>query len=368
MESNGLVTVDEEQHALTESGRKQAAERLTGVRRFGELLRSLLEPATAARVSLVAHLGLAAVKLPAAWLSGSVGLLNDAADTLLDGVSSLLVYAGIRWDRERWVNVGLVAVMAGTGLFTLYEAVQRLWQPQAPEADAISFGAAFLSAVVCLTLGTYQRYVGTRTATLSLVTQAVDSRNHVVVAASVAAGLLASLARFPLLDTLVGLGVSLLILWSSAELVLDVIRSRDEEAPEMAPYAPAMLERYDQFRQQQMQDWMLYLVGAGLATSRDEVTTQAQQAVDLASHPVLRALGLQSTGLEQLVEPALHGLIGPLLLAKPDGSIVLTPAGRERLRRSTRRSRSGRHRLTPRHGPRRSGHWQKPGLPTPEKE
>jgi len=53
------------------------------------------------------QLGLAALKLPAGLLSGSVGLLNDATDTLLDGISSLLVYAGLRFDRERTVNVVL---------------------------------------------------------------------------------------------------------------------------------------------------------------------------------------------------------------------------------------------------------------------
>lgn len=52
-------------------------------------------------------MGLAALKLPAGLLSGSVGLLNDATDTLLDGISSLLVYAGLRFDRERTVNVVL---------------------------------------------------------------------------------------------------------------------------------------------------------------------------------------------------------------------------------------------------------------------
>jgi hypothetical protein len=141
-----------------------------------------------------------------ALLSGSVGLLNDATDTLLDGLSSVLVYLGLRFDRERAANG--VLLMLGTGGLTCYEAVRRLLVPVAPDVDAFTFVATLLSALVCWGLYLYQRFVGVRSGSLALITQSVDSRNHVIVAASVTAGLIASRLDFPLLDTLVGLAVA----------------------------------------------------------------------------------------------------------------------------------------------------------------
>ena len=115
----GWVVRQDERYTLTALGREEARVPLDDMRRTRALLRKLVQPQTVSKVSLGVHLGLAALKLPAGLLSGSVGLLNDAADTLLDGFSSLLVYAGLRFDRERAVNVVLVLLMLATGCFTL---------------------------------------------------------------------------------------------------------------------------------------------------------------------------------------------------------------------------------------------------------
>ena len=45
-------------------------------------------------------------------------------------------------------------------------------------------------------LWSYQRHVGLRSGSVALITQSVDSRNHVIVALGVTAGLIASLLRF----------------------------------------------------------------------------------------------------------------------------------------------------------------------------
>jgi divalent metal cation (Fe/Co/Zn/Cd) transporter len=71
------------------------------------------------------------LKPPAALLSGSVGLLNDATDTLLYGFSSSVVYFGIRLHRERAVSLVLVIVMLATGVAMPYEAGRRFSVPLA---------------------------------------------------------------------------------------------------------------------------------------------------------------------------------------------------------------------------------------------
>jgi len=313
-------------------GHEEASKRLASLRKLGGKVHKLLQPQTVAQVSLAVHLGLAALKLPAGLLSGSVGLLNDAADTLLDGLSSLLVYAGMRFDKERVVSVVLVLLMLVTGGFTFYEAVRRFFVPFEPEVDWFTFLATILSALVCLVLYFYQRFVGLRGGSMALITQSVDSRNHVIVAASVTAGLIASLLRFPLLDTLVGLAVAVLILKSAVELAVELVRSLGEEDVDLSRYRMGLAEQYEQFRQAQLRDWMLYLVEERGVLTRAELLARARQALDFGDNPVLQELGLaERPQAGEMIEQSLAGLFERGWLVEQD-RLTVTDAGKDRLR------------------------------------
>jgi len=124
-------------------------------------------------------------------------------DTILDGVSSLLVFFGFRFHRERAANVVLVVFMLGTGGYTLFRAFQRFFVPYTPEVNMFTFTAALVSAGVCGLLWAYQRFAGLKNKSFTLITQSVDSRNHVIVAAGVTAGLIAARMDWPLLDLFV---------------------------------------------------------------------------------------------------------------------------------------------------------------------
>jgi hypothetical protein len=92
----GWIVCEGERYSLTSLGREGANERLAQLGETGVSIRKLLLPQTVSKVTLGVHWGLAAIKLPAGLLSGSAGLLNDAIDTLMDGLSSVLVYFGLR--------------------------------------------------------------------------------------------------------------------------------------------------------------------------------------------------------------------------------------------------------------------------------
>jgi Co/Zn/Cd efflux system component len=346
MEEASWVERQEERYALTPLGHEKAAKRLVGLRKVGRLARKLVQPPTVSQVSLGVHLGLAALKLPAGLLSGSVGLINDAADTLLDGLASLLVYAGLRLNRERAVNVVLVLLMLGTGGLTFYEAMHRFFIPFEPEVDWFAFLAAALSALVCLALWGYQRYVGLRSGSVTLITQSVDSRNHVIVALSVTAGLVASLLRFSLLDTLVGLAVAVLMLKSAVELGVETVRSLREGKADFSRYRMGLVERYEQFRQAQLRDWMLYLVEKEKVPTRAELRARTRQAFDFSDNPALREFGLdRQSETGELVEQSLHELYERGWLAG-DEQLSATDAGREHLSRVMGRTRGERHRFS----------------------
>ena len=299
-------------------------------------LQKLLNPESVSKVSLAVHLGLAVIKLPAGLLSGSVGLINDGADTLLDGLASLMVYFGLRMDKERQVNFALVFLMLITGSFALFNAVQRFFLPFEPQVDWFTFAAAIFSALVCAVLWLYQRYVGSEKCSVALITQSIDSRNHVIVGVSVTAGLVAALLNFGLLDALVGLAVAILILKSAVELAIELYKSMNGEEVDFTHYKFGVVKRYEDFRQNQFCQWMLYVVNENGSLPYPELVARARQTLDFSDNTVLSAIGLnQDLGEQGLVEQSLQQLFERGWMTGQD-AVSLTSAGRKQLQQHMR--------------------------------
>jgi Co/Zn/Cd efflux system component len=330
--NRGWVALAGAHYALTPLGRKEVEARLSELGETGALLRKSLHPQAVSKVTLGVHLGLAALKLPAGILSGSVALINDAADTLLDALSSIVVYAGIRFNRERGANVTLVLLMLATGGFTLYEALQRFFIPAELTIDWFAFLAAILSAPICMMLWAYQRFVGLRSGVMALITQSVDSRNHVIISGGVIAGLVAAYLEFPLLDTVVGLAIALLILKSALELAVETIRSFGEEEVDLSRFEFGITAQYEKFRGAQLRDWMLYQVEKQGIDSRSELIDLARQAIDFNNIAAARAIGLsqQPTRDNERIERSFSELIENGWMTG-EGRLAVTNSGKQRL-------------------------------------
>jgi hypothetical protein len=330
----GWVARKGELYELTPQGTDKVGKRASELGQIGMRARAFLIPQNASKLTLGIHLTLVTLTLPAALLSGSVGLLNDAADTLLDAVSSTLVYLGFRFNRERAVNVVLVILMLAIGAFTFFEAVRRFFVAAAFEVSWFPFLAAVLSACICLVLWTYQRYVGLQYGSMALIAQSVDSRNHVIVAAGVTAGLIASLLRFPLLDTLVGFAVSIVILKSAVELTVEVIRSLGGEDVDLSSFEFGLSAQFEKFREAQFRDWMLYLVGKEGVQTRAELVKRGGQAFDADRVFSFQAMGFEQ-GLPQGREMAERSLSELVKRGWLTGKrkMRMTDSGKKRLRR-----------------------------------
>jgi len=334
MLQDGWVVRAGTRYQLTDLGKAESARPLADLQRTGEILRRAAQPTTAAIVSLGLHLCLAAIKIPVGMISGSVGLLNDGLDTLGDGLSSLLVLLGLRNNRERAANVALVVLMLITAGMTLFEATRRLFSPPETTADLLAFGAAILSALLYGLLSLYQRAVGQRAGSMSLITQAIDSRNHVIVAASVTAGLIAALSSLYFVDAIVGLAVALLILKSAVELVIELIHSLSGEESDQGERKD-LLARLERYRRDQLADWMLYLVQSEQIANLADLSQRATEALDMSDNPSLRALGLGQSeeGASARVGEALD-LIRTNAWLRTEPALDLTSAGESHLRQA----------------------------------
>jgi hypothetical protein len=291
MVSRGWATADAERYFLTELGRRQAERALDVAHATIGRRRTLLTAEYAARATLVVQVVLALLKVPAALLSGSVAQLNDAADTMLDLFSSVVVYVGMRLGRERVVSIVLVLLMLGTGAFTLLEALGRMLNPTSPALSPYPTAVAIGSIGVYGLLWAYQRYVGLHADSLALVTQSVDSRNHVIVAFGVTAGLVTAPLRLSLVDAVVGLGIAVLILRSAVELAIDMVRSGDGEDPGLGRYGFWIGDWLATYRRNAFRDWLLYLLAQGNVRTEMELIARAKLALARQDNRLMREFG-----------------------------------------------------------------------------
>jgi hypothetical protein len=224
-----------------------------------------------------------------------------------------------------------VFMMLGGGCLTLYQAVSGLFKPYQPEANLFTFAAALLSGLACAGLYFYQRFAGLKSGSFGLITQSVDSRNHIIVAGGVTVGLLAGLLKFGLLDALVGLAVAVLILKSAVEMVIELLRSiKSNEEVDLSNYRLGF-KPYENFQRDQLCDWMLLLIKEGKVRDLAELTARIESGLQFSRHPVLRELGWdQSNSQVELIHPALQTLFERgWIVAEPP--LELTPAGKEHL-------------------------------------
>jgi hypothetical protein len=136
------------------------------------------------------------------------------------------------------------------------------------------------------------------------------------------------------LDTLVGLGVALLILKSAIELTVETVSSLGKEEVDLSHFEFGIAAQYDKFRQTQLRDWMLYLVEKQAVGTQMELVARAREALDFNRIPALRAmeLGQYRPQIDELIEHSLAELLRRGWLAGEE-RLSVTDAGRKHLGR-----------------------------------
>jgi cation diffusion facilitator family transporter len=138
---------------------KTSAEMIKGL----TLTSSVKSKQSVARVSIIASGTLVILKLLVGLLSGSLGLLAEAAHSLLDLAATVITFLVVRvaaippdenhpYGHERAENLGSLAgmaLLAGTGIFILYHAFQKIFfHPGPPQVTVWSFAVLIVSVIV----------------------------------------------------------------------------------------------------------------------------------------------------------------------------------------------------------------------------
>ncbi|HLR76800.1 MAG TPA: cation diffusion facilitator family transporter [Balneolaceae bacterium] len=203
----------------------------------------------ALRISLAVSLVMFTVKAIAFFLTSSTAALSDAAESIVHIFSVGFVYYGFILSKKRadekhlyghesieFLSVGIEGLsITAAGILIIYESIQHLIFGH--QLQNIVWGIIFLSAagLTNLIMGSYLLKVGRREDNMIVISNGKHTLTDVwTTFGAVATLLIVKFTGWILLDTLVGLGIGLYIIYEAYKLlryaVNGIMNRRDPEA------------------------------------------------------------------------------------------------------------------------------------------
>ena len=348
IEKKKISLNQDEKYTLTETGREEA-EKITGeieksVRR---LEKSIMSPSAAAKNTVIVDLFLAIMKLVAGFLSGSVGLIADGADAAIDTVSATVVWIGIKFKKEFLGTLIIVTMMFVTAVSVGYESINKLIKLLIGGMSPLSMpylvilveAVALLFAVL---LFFYQRFIGKKYGSLALISQSIDSKNHIYVAASVITGAIFSIFGIHFVDALIGAYIAVRIFLDGLELSKEIFSSMRGEETDFNKYEMPLEKHWYLSKTESFRIWILYSMKKYGLTSEEEIINSLKETYQQEYIPLLSEFKFRfGEGID--FAEKFSELTAPLLenkwVIREDDNLILTQTGRDHVDKIFKRMR-----------------------------
>jgi len=340
IKKNKIKLNKEEKYELSKIGKEEAIELTKNLEKSASRLENnLLLPAAAARNTIIIDLLLAILKLTAGFLSGSVALLADGADAAIDTVSAVVVWIGIKSKKEFLGTLIIIFMMFVTAISVGYESVSKILQfisgnilpITMPYLVIVSEGIALIFAVI---LFFYQRFVGKRNGSLALISQSIDSKKHIYVAATVMVGAIFSIFGIHFIDALIGAFIAIRIFIDGIELSKEALVSIKGGETDFSKYEIPFEKHWNLSKIESFRVWIMYSIKKDQLTSKKEIIASLEEAYQSSYIPILSEFKFKLGEGIDFVEK-FDDLMKPLLdkkwLDEEGEKIILTRAGKERV-------------------------------------
>ena len=323
-------------YELTEKGRAKAAQTAYEIERGAKVLETqFLSPSAAARNATAGYVVAAVLTMVTGLLSGSVGLIADAADTTVDTVASGIVWAGIRFKRELLGTLTILGLMFFTAALLFYEFVgsilenvQGTFVPMSMPLVVVAVEVVVL--VLMLVISMYQRFVGKRSQSLALISQSVDSKNSMYSSVAVIIGAIATIFGVFWVDAVVGAFIAVRVTWDGVELAREVVKSMRGEKPELSKYRLPFEKQISQRRLDNFRNWILYVVKNEKAQTKAELVASLEKTFRPSYMPAVfnEFTTGRTVDFERDFPELAKSLIDDGYLEETEGRYVLTGKGR----------------------------------------
>jgi len=206
---------------------------------------SLLSAKISCWSSIIGNIFLAAVKFWSGLMIGSVSIIADAWHTLSDSVTSVIVILGLKFsnkpaDREHPFGHGraeiiatlIIAVLLAVVAFNFgLESIKRLIERKAIAFNTFALIVMIISVIIKEAMARYATYAGKESNFKALFADAWHHRSDGLASLLIVIGILIG-PYFWWIDSVLGILVSVLILYTAFSLARDAINPLLGELPE----------------------------------------------------------------------------------------------------------------------------------------
>jgi Co/Zn/Cd efflux system component len=264
-----VLEVREGRYHLAPAGREMAEHMQLVIPAF---MKWVFSPQTVSLFTLWAHVVLSLLKLGIGYFSRSAGLLADGIDNTVDTLSSLLVWLGIKFNKEKLVSIFIIITMFLSLGGIALAAIEKVIHLEPVKSGLTAFFVSLICGLVMLGLSSYQYLAGKKSSNLAIMCQSVDSRNHFWVSLLVCGGILFSfmaeafnITWLHYADVLASALIGLLILKGAIELIR-VFHEEAEEGIDVSHFMKAMQERH---REKILFEWIKAQLHSQAFTQKD---------------------------------------------------------------------------------------------------
>jgi Co/Zn/Cd efflux system component len=339
---NGWVKLNkDDKYELTQEGLSKAEKYEATMKKEASMADNELKPSTTAKNTTFLDAFLAVLKLGSGLTSGSIGLIADGTDATMDTVEAILVWLGIKYHRE---NLSTFLVIFGLFIASgsvLFDSVTHILATLGGHAEPMTMpylviaveGIAILAAIF---LFYYQRFVGKVSNSLTLISQSVDSKNHIFIGTSVIIGAIFAIYGIYFVDAVIGLVVGAGIFRDAVSLLREAISvQKGAEEDYSQEYKLPLQECWEENKLMAFRNWILYVLWEEDLRTRREIVSSLERAFHPGNYvPVLSELNATCSQMYDF-ERNFENLINPLkeyeLLTEEIGNYLLTEKGKEYL-------------------------------------
>ena len=332
-------------YELSAEGEEEARKFEKGLKKGAEVLENqVLNPSAVARNVVVIDFFLAALKLFSGFFSGSVGLLADGVDAVVDTVSAAVVWLGMRIKRENLGTLIVLLMIFITGIGVGYDSIISLLDALSGTLSPLTMPyLVILTEVIALIVATflffYQRFVGKRNGSLALISQSVDSKNHIYVATGVIIGAICSILGVHFVDVLIGGFVAMKILVDGVGLSKEAFASIKGEDVDLEKYEVPFERHWRMSKLKTFRTWIMYSIKELKLKTKDEIVGELNHTFKPKYIPILTEYKFRlGEGFD--FEKSFDALVNPLLesnlLNKRNGDFMITDNGKKHIAELTR--------------------------------
>lgn len=187
---------------------------------------------------LILNIAVALAKVLYGYYSNSLSMLTDGFHSFFDGASNVVGIIGItlasrpadeahkygHWKIETFSSIIIAVLLFLVCLEIVQSAIDRFFNPSPPEITTISFMIMGITILVNLGVSWYEYRKGKEIDSKILVADSMHTRSDIYASVAVIFGFFAITAGYVWADTVIALGIALLI----AKTGIDIIRESSE--------------------------------------------------------------------------------------------------------------------------------------------